>query len=50
MAAPVGQKCVTLLRHLSQNKSDPIPPYRADLVREVLVEMNSLYEDNQKDL
>lgn len=50
MSAPIGQKSVTLLRHLSQNRNDPIPPYQAGLVREVLAEMNKLYEDNQKDL
>lgn len=50
MSYAVGQKSVQLLRHLSQNKNDPIPSYRADLVRDVLLEMDQLYQDNAKDV
>ncbi len=42
-----GEKALELLRELKRSRGGTLPPYNEDTVRQVLEEMNSLFEQNQ---
>lgn len=42
-----GEKALELLRELKRSRGGTLPPYNQDAVRQVLEEMNSLFEQNQ---
>ncbi|RWS13439.1 DNA replication complex GINS protein PSF1-like protein [Dinothrombium tinctorium] len=45
-----GEKAIELIKDLIRSKNEPLPPYKASEVREVIDEMNALFEMNQKDV
>lgn len=49
MSAMYGEKALGLLRELKRTQDTKLPSYNEDTVRQVLEEMNTLFEQNQKD-
>ena len=45
-----GEKALELLRELKRSRPGTLPPYNEDTVRQVLEEMNSLFEKNQQEV
>ena len=45
-----GQKSTELLKELKRSKDGTLPPYNEDGVRQVLEEMKSLFDENQKEV
>lgn len=45
-----GERALELIRDLYRNKDGPITPFNEDGVRQVLEEMQVLYDSNQKDV
>ena len=44
-----GDKSIYLIKDLTRNKNDPLPPYLLDVVNEVLDETKDLFEANLTD-
>ena len=44
------EKALELIRELKRNTDGTLPPYKEDIVRQVLEEMRALFEHNQRDV
>ena len=42
-----GEKALELLRELKRSREGTLPPYNEDVIRQIIEEMNALFEQNQ---